>query len=153
MGSAGQSGTLSPSLSLGFPRDLLITLESECSLALRPGRESKTSRVLQRSAQPPGTSQRRRWRRWRQQRPDVIYTVRLVLSLLFCGNRLLSWEINRRFSLYFFTSFFLSDPSRRRRCRHRRTSGSIAHQCDRTAGVTMADHCFRPLSIPTRLNW
>jgi len=83
MGSAGQSGTLPPSLSLSLslalsvPQDLLITLESECSLELRLGeRERKREQNIACAAQPPGNSQRLR-------RPDVIYTARLVLSRYF----------------------------------------------------------------------
>lgn len=57
---------LTLSLSLSVPRDLLITLESECSLALRLRPEGEREQNIACAAQPPGNSQQRR-------RPDVIY--------------------------------------------------------------------------------
>lgn len=85
---------LTLSLSLSVPRDLLITLESECSLALRLRPEGERAKHRVCATQPLGNSQQRR-------RPDVIYTARLVHPLFFRGNRLLPWEINRRFSFFF----------------------------------------------------
>lgn len=103
MGSAGQSDPLSfslsfsLSLSFSFPWDLLITLESECSLAFACSREKQQNIACSSAAQPPGTSQRRR--------PYVIYTPRLFPLTIFPRQSLLSWEINR---LFLFSSFPLS---------------------------------------------
>lgn len=135
MGSLDKAG---PSLHLSFspsvPRDLLITLESECSLALghRTGkRERAKHRVCvsaQRcAAQPPGTSQRRP-----ASTGCDIYRASGSL-LFFRGNRLPPWEINRR-----FLSFLFPIPSSRR-AEARGGGISISPPiCDRTVGVTMA---------------